>query len=245
MAFDPSLQSDGMGRSEPPLTVLILSDTRFLAEGLAQALDRDDRVSTCWSCTDFQEGLAKIANVRPEIVLLDAALQCGPEAVGCVLQVERRTKVVVFAVTETSDNVIPWARAGVAGYIPRTAALSDVASQLVSIMRDEQRCSPRVAASLLRHMSQAANAGGERTDAPAALPLTAREMEIIELVAAGLSNKDIARRLNIGVATTKSHVHNLLGKLRVQRRGQVALWMRDHAIGVQVGRAIGYGPVGA
>jgi DNA-binding NarL/FixJ family response regulator len=245
MASDPTLQSGTLERPEPRLKVFILSDTRFLAEGLAQALERDDRVASCWSCTDFHEGLAKIANMRPDIVLLDAALQWGPEAVGCVLQVERRTKVVVFAVAETSDNVLAWAKAGVAGYIPRTAALSDVASLLVSIMCDEQMCSARVAASLLRHLSQAANGGGERTDASAALPLTPREMQIVELLAAGLSNKDIARRLNIGVATTKSHVHNLLGKLRVQRRGQVALRVRDHAIGVQVGRAIGYGPVSA
>jgi DNA-binding NarL/FixJ family response regulator len=225
--------------------VFILSDTRFLAEGLAQSLERDGRVSTCWWCTDFREGLARITDVRPEIVLLDAALQSGPEAVGCVLQVEPRMKVVVFAVTETSDDVIAWAKAGVAGYIPRTAALSDVASLLDSTMRDEQRCSARVAASLLRHLSQAANAGGVRTDALAALPLTPREMQIVELLAAGLSNKDIARRLNIGVATTKSHVHNLLGKLHVQRRGQVALRARDHAIGMQVRRAIDYGAAGA
>jgi DNA-binding NarL/FixJ family response regulator len=237
MASNRMPQSDRQERSEPPLRVLILSDTRFLAEGLAQALERDDRVSTCSSCANFREGLAKITDVRPEIVLLDAALQWGPEAVGCVLQVEERTKVVVFAVTETPDDVIAWAKAGVAGYIPRTAALSDVASLLASIMCDEQRCSARVVASLLGHLSQAANAGGERTDAPVALALTPREIQIVELLAAGLSNKDIARRLNIGVATAKSHVHNLLGKLRVQRRGQVALRVRDHSVGVQVGRA--------
>src|SRR5262249_14313388 len=145
--------------------------------------------------------------------------------------------------SETSDNVIAWAKAGVAGYIPRTAALNDLASLLASIMRDEQRCSPRVAASLLRQMSREVEPAGERTYAPSALALTAREIQIVELVAAGLSNKEIARRLDIGVATTKSHVHNLLGKLRVQRRGQVALWMRDRAM--QVRGAMGYGPVGA
>jgi DNA-binding NarL/FixJ family response regulator len=80
----------------------------------------------------------------------------------------------------------------------------------------------------LRHLSQAAIASDDRNGAPAALALTARETQVVELLAAGLSNKDIARRLNIGVATTKSHVHNLLGKLGVQRRAQVARWMRDH-----------------
>jgi DNA-binding NarL/FixJ family response regulator len=163
-------------------------------------------------------------------VLLDAALPWGPDAVGCIHGISRHLKVVVFAVAETSDNVIAWAKAGVAGYIPRTAALTDVASLLASIMQDEQACSARVAASLLRHLSEAANAGGERSGAPAALALTAREMQVVELLAAGLSNKDIARRLNIGVATTKSHVHNLLGKIGVQRRAQVARWMRDRHV---------------
>jgi len=134
----------------------------------------------------------------------------GLEAVGCVRQVEPRARVIVFAMTETSDNVIAWAKAGVAGYVPRNLALADVASLLVRIMYDEQKCSARVAASLLRHLSRTASASGEQIDASGALPLTQREIQIVELLAAGLSNKDIARRLNIGVATTKSHVHNLL-----------------------------------
>jgi DNA-binding NarL/FixJ family response regulator len=58
--------------------------------------------------------------------------------------------------------------------------------------------------------------------------LTARELQIVELIGAGLSNKDIARHLNIGLATTKSHVHNMLEKLELQRRGQIAPWIRRH-----------------
>jgi DNA-binding NarL/FixJ family response regulator len=58
--------------------------------------------------------------------------------------------------------------------------------------------------------------------------LSARELQIIQLIGAGLSNKDIARQLNIGVATTKSHVHNLLGKLALQRRGQITHWVAEH-----------------
>ena len=61
-------------------------------------------------------------------------------------------------------------------------------------------------------------------------PLTARERQIIGMIGAGLSNKDIARQLNIGLATTKSHVHNLLGKLNIQRRGQAAAWLREYGV---------------
>ena len=245
MASDPTLRSGGPERSERPLRILILSDTRFLAEGLAQALERDDRVSICCCSSDFHGGLARLADARPEIVLLDAAFQWGPEAVAYILQVEPRTRVVVFAMTETSDNVIAWARAGVAGYVPRNLALAEVASLLVRIMSDERGRSARLAESLLQHLSWSPSTGSERIDRVAELPLTPREIQIVELLAAGLSNKDIARRLNIGVATTKSHVHNLLCKLRIQRRGQVALWVRRHATGLRVGPAIGCDPVNA
>src|SRR5262249_24145190 len=134
----------------------------------------------------------------------------------------------------TSDDIIAWAQAGVSGYIPRTTALTDVTTQLTNIMHDEQTCSARMAACLLRRLAGTANNGKDCGDTPPALGLTARETQIVELLAAGLSNKDIARRLNIGVATTKSHVHNLIAKLRVQRRGQVVLRMHNnHPIGLR------------
>jgi DNA-binding NarL/FixJ family response regulator len=222
------LQPGTVGNTEMRPKVLVISEIRLLAEGLAQALGRDERVAVSSFCTDLQEGLLRAADLRPELVLLDAALPDGPRSVGRILAVEPRAKVAVFAVTETSDNVIAWARAGVAGYIPRTVALTEIVAHLASILRGEQTSSAEVTASLLRRLSRPAGLCNDPGDAELMLTLTAREMQIVELLAAGLSNKDIARRLNIGVGTTKSHVHNVLGKLRVQRRGQAAL----HARGV-------------
>jgi DNA-binding NarL/FixJ family response regulator len=79
----------------------------------------------------------------------------------------------------------------------------------------------------LRRLHNPPSHGSQAGEAPPASTLTVRELQIIDLISAGLSNKDIARRLNIGVATTKSHVHNLLGKLNLQRRSQAAIWMRE------------------
>jgi two-component system nitrate/nitrite response regulator NarL len=115
----------------------------------------------------------------------------------------------------------------VVGYVPRTAALADLVALLADIMRGEQNCSERVAGGLLRRITKVAGSRNTQSDRPLALTLTVRELQIIQLVGAGLSNKDIARRLNIGVSTTKSHVHNLLGKLALQSRSQVAAWMRQ------------------
>jgi DNA-binding CsgD family transcriptional regulator len=120
--------------------------------------------------------------------------------------------------------VIAWARAGVCGYVPRSIALSELVSLLKGIARGEQMCSRKIAASLLRQISRS------RPELPPAFAntvrlLTAREVEVVGLIGTGLSNKEIARRLNIGLGTTKSHVHNALAKLDLKRRSQVAHWL--------------------
>lgn len=110
-----------------------------------------------------------------------------------------------------------------AGYIPSSAAAADLRALVANIGAGRQSCSELVAAGLLRRI--ATTAGGPQNPAIGLDALTPRELEIVRLISTGMSNKEIARRLNIGLATTKSHVHNALGKLNVRRRGQVATWM--------------------
>jgi DNA-binding NarL/FixJ family response regulator len=132
-------------------------------------------------------------------------------------------------VRETKDDVIAWAEAGVIGYVPNTAASADLVRLIVDIHGGQQPCSGRVAAELLRRIAVTESLGIGRKAPSPGLPLTRRERETAELITTGLSDKEIARRLNISLATAKLHVHNLLGKLNVQRRGQVVVRMREHA----------------
>jgi DNA-binding NarL/FixJ family response regulator len=134
-------------------------------------------------------------------------------------------RVVAFAVSESVESVLTWAEAGVAGYIPSTAAMDDLQALIGDIDAGRQACTGAVAAGLLRRIG-ANPAAPAPADAPC---LTPREFEIVRLIGAGMSNKEIARRLNIGLATTKSHVHNVLGKLNMQRRTQAATWMNTHS----------------
>jgi len=124
----------------------------------------------------------------------------------------------------------------VSGYVPRTAALNELVGFLQSIVRGEQMCSTRIAGGLLRWISTSSRAGNRSAAQPRSAALTAREEQIVRLLSSGLSNKEISRRLNIGLATTKSHVHNLLTKLELQRRGEVARWSRDNASSFLDGR---------
>lgn len=211
------------------ISILILSEIRFLREGLAEALKDDNRVSISGLCADLDATVELSGDLEPTIVLVDAATPKGTGAVRRLHSAAPDTKVVVFAVTESEENIIAWAEAGAAGYIPRSAALRDLIRLLLAISEGEQICSRRVASALLRRVGRAINSGGELTYSKLTPMLTVREQEIVRLVSAGMSNKEIARHLNIEVSTTKSHVHNLLAKLNLQRRGQVAFWRRDNA----------------
>jgi two-component system, NarL family, nitrate/nitrite response regulator NarL len=92
-------------------------------------------------------------------------------------------------------------------------------------MRGEQACSGNIAAGLLRWISQSPRRVEPQAVIVEPTSLTVREEQVVQLIGAGLSNKEIARQLKIGLGTTKSHVHNVLGKLELKRRSQVARWV--------------------
>lgn len=214
--------------TEFPIRVLIISDVRFLRESLEEILAREGILSISGLFANLHEALPEIADGHSDIVVLDGAFPDGSAAVGRIRDVAPQISVVVIAVTETAENIISWAEAGIAGYIPRSAGTADIVPLLVDIMRGKQACMGSVAAGLIRRLSNGGTAGRGHDNIPLAPMLTEREAQIAQLIVSGMSNKDIARRLNIGVATAKTHVHNLLGKLNLHRRGQAAYWMREH-----------------
>jgi DNA-binding NarL/FixJ family response regulator len=215
-------------QQETPFGMLIVSHVRFLRESLGEIFGHDTRCTVVGLCADLPTTLATCATLRPEVVLLDAAFPDALSAVGRIRGATPRSQVVALAVTETEQTVIAWAEAGIAGYVPSTAALGDLSAMLTAIVNGAQSCSDRVAAGLLRRIAEGTRRAVPLEESWPLSPLTRRERQIIDMIDAGLSNKDIARRLNIGLATTKTHVHNLLGKLNMQRRGQAAVWLREH-----------------
>ena len=212
-----------------PLRIAIVSEVRFRREILAEFLERDASVSVVGLCADLAEVVALSPPLQADVVLVDADLPDGAAAARRTRQIKPDIRLIAYAVRETKDDVIAWAEAGVIGYIPNTVASADLVRLIVDIHGGEQPCSGRVAAELLRRIAVTESLGIGRNGPIPAVPLTRRERETAELIATGLSDKEIARRLNISVATAKLHVHNLLGKLNVQRRGQVVVRMREHA----------------
>lgn len=208
------------------ICAMIVSEVRFLRESLMETLTRYPEIDLCAESASEQEALTAAKALQPAIALLDVAFPGGLAAVAKIVALSPATRVVALAIIETEANVLAWAAAGAAGYVPNTASVDELVDLLRQISRGEQTCSPRVSGSLLRRI---ATAGQGSSFAGPQTPLTRREAEVFALIGGGLSNKDIARRLRISVGTTKSHVHNLLAKLNLQRRSEATrLHMAQH-----------------
>jgi DNA-binding NarL/FixJ family response regulator len=123
------------------------------------------------------------------------------------------------------------AAAGVSGYVLHDEPHEELMKAVLAVARGEIWCPPRVAAVLMRRMGP----HGSTPDMPLGTArLTVREREILALIDGGLSNKEIARKLSIEVRTVKNHVHNLLEKLRVHRRGEAVALLRSHPHAIRV-----------
>ena len=215
-------QRRGVDQSEFMIRLAIVAGIRLYREGLAQVLGRSPHFEITATAARPEEVLPSLAELRPDVVLLDMAMPDSLPAVQAIVEAVPGLRIVALAVADEDDQVLACAEAGVAGYVPRAASLEDLVAVIQSVTRGETICSPRVAASLLRRVAMLA-AG--RAGLPLAV-LTGREREILRLIDRGLSNKEIARDLGIEVATVKNHVHNILEKLKVHRRGEAAARMR-------------------
>jgi two-component system nitrate/nitrite response regulator NarL len=217
--------SGGVGAA---LRVLVVAETRVYREGLERALADEPQLDFVGAAADVVAGIELAHRARPYAVVIDLGGSDAAIAVRRFAKAAPEVRIVALAVDETSVETLALAEAGVAGYVTRDGSLQELLETLTSVARDELRCSPRMAGALLRRMQTLARAADPPTLADR---LTAREREILELIDAGLANKEIARRLHIELATVKNHVHHILEKLGASRRGEAAARVRGvHAM---------------
>ena len=213
-----------MGARARPVRALVASDIRLYREGLADGLAQSGRVEVAGTAADSATTVERARELAPDVVLVDLVMAGWADAVRAVAGAEGETRVVVLGVREVEDEVIACAEAGVSGYVTREASLDELTDVVESVARGESPCSPRISALLLRRVAETA---GRSLEAPAADRLTRREAEIVGLIDEGLSNKQIAGRLSIELATVKNHVHSILEKLQVERRAEAAARVRS------------------
>jgi two-component system nitrate/nitrite response regulator NarL len=199
-----------------------VSEVRLYREGLVLLLARDPQIDVIGTAATHRQA-GQLLDRTPDVVLLDTPLENAEVALAGLGAPAR--KVVVLGVTEQEADVIAWAEAGATGYVSREASREDLRAALAAAAAGETIASPRMVAALLRRLNAVAH-GAAPHGHDAAAALTPREQQVARLVGEGLSNKEIAARLCIEVATVKNHVHNILRKLDVPGRGQAAAYLR-------------------
>ena len=207
------------------IDLAIIAPVCLYAEGLALIVDRDARfrvVGTAGTLAAALDLLGEQAG-RPKVVLVDVATPDGLSGLRALRDAVPGVRVIALAVGEVEHDVIAWAEAGAAGFVVHDASCEDLCRAVAGAARDETVCTPWITSTLLRHVASQAR---DPADADPTHALTAREREVVALIEQGLSNKEIAREMRIEVPTVKNHVHHLLEKLSVRRRGEAAALLR-------------------
>jgi two-component system, NarL family, nitrate/nitrite response regulator NarL len=201
--------------------VLVVGSVRFFRDGLAMLLSREPGIDVVGSAAAPEDAVESARSLDPDVILVDLAMEASIGTVRALGDAAPRSAVVVLSVPDRERDILACAEAGIAGFVTREASFAELVSTVENVARGEMPMSPRLAATLLRRIGALS-----ATHDGAAATLTRREREVAEFLREGLSNKEIAARLSIEVATVKNHVHNILDKLRLQRRGEVASAVR-------------------
>jgi DNA-binding NarL/FixJ family response regulator len=207
----------------PRIRVLLIEDNRLLREGITKMLNAEPDMKVA-SSSGGGDVLEKAKQLTPNVVLLDLGLASleSLRIVGLVKNEFPEAHVIVMDLIPAHAEVAEFIRAGVAGFILKDASFHDFLQTIRSVVKGAKVLPPPMTESLFSQIVEHALQSGNNSTLMASVKMTNREQDVISHIAAGKSNKEIARELNIAVYTVKSHVHNILEKLALHTRLEVA-----------------------
>jgi DNA-binding NarL/FixJ family response regulator len=200
------------------VAVLLVVHVRLYREGISAIVTKDDRLQIVGIPDEPSGAVAQAVAHRPDVALVDMSMPGALDLIASIVLASPATKVIALGVDDDTE-VVSCVEAGASGYITRDSSVEMLVTTIESVGREEMICSPRMAATLARQLALRS-----RTQKPpaSAEPLTARQQQVLQLLRAGLTNKEIAHKLFIAEATVKNHVHHLLERLKVPSRMHAA-----------------------
>jgi DNA-binding NarL/FixJ family response regulator len=206
--------------------VLIIDDNRLMREGLRALLKAQPDLQVVGAVADLATGLRQAPQITPHVVLVDAGLGTW-DGCRCLEQIRKSAptaRVIVMDLLPAPEEVIAYVKAGAKGFVMKDATIEDLVGTVRSVARGSAVIPPTLAGTLLSHI--ALEVVHQWPEAADAVRMTKREQEVMQLIAEGFDNKDIAQRLGVAGDTVKSHVRNILEKLTLHSRLAIAAYSR-------------------
>src|SRR5450756_221112 len=215
-----------------PIRILLVDDQPLFRGAIASLIDGQDDMTIVGEAENGLDAVEKARLLVPDLVVMDVEMPVmnGVEAVRLIREQLSTVKVIMLTVSEADDHVFDAIRFGAHGYLLKDLRPEQLYDMIRSVMRNETPLSPAIAGRLLDEIKTGATKRSSLPE-PQGPTVTRRELEILRLVAEGLSNKEIGKRVSITEGTVKNHVHNALEKLHMDNRIQAAAYIVRQGLG--------------
>lgn len=217
-------RKDEPGESEK-LRVLVVDDHALFRRGLQMVLEQESDLELVGEASDGAEAVEIAQGSMPDIILMDVRMpkRSGIEATAQIKDLMPHVKILMLTISDEEADLYEAIKAGASGYLLKEIPIEEVADAIRSVWAGQSRISPSMASKLLNEFAAISKASTEKLEIPSPR-LTDREMEVLNLVAKGMNNRDIAKELYISENTVKNHIRNILEKLHLHSRMEAVVY---------------------
>ncbi len=214
-----------------PIRIFIADDNSLLREGLVSMLGKQEDFVMVGTAPSGREAIEKIKDLLPEVALIDIGMfdMDGLDVTRILHDDIPGVKVIILGLVDLTDEIMACIEAGANGYVLKESSFEHLVETILLVHQNKAFCSPRMAASMFSRIAELTGEAKGKLP-PESVKLTARELDVINLIADGLPNKEIAKRLFIETQTVKNHIHNILDKLQLHNRFETVLYARKRKL---------------
>ncbi|MEO7430381.1 MAG: response regulator transcription factor [Acidimicrobiales bacterium] len=207
------------------IRVMICDDHALFRRGLVMVLESEDGIEVVGEAEDGQDAIARVEDLAPDVVLMDVRMPrlSGIEATRAIAEMVPAAKILMLTVSDEEEDLYAAIKAGATGYLLKEISIEEVATAIRAVVGGQSLISPSMASKLLTEFTSLAKRADDRQSVPTPR-LTDRELEVLKLVAEGMSNREIAGELFISENTVKNHVRNILEKLHLHSRMEAVVY---------------------
>lgn len=227
--YSPEGAEDDGPRAEP-IRVLVVDDHALFRRGLEIVLAQEEDIQVVGEAGDGAEAVEKAADLLPDIILMDVRMprRSGIEACTAIKDVAPSARIIMLTISDEEADLYEAIKAGATGYLLKEISTDEVATAIRAVADGQSQISPSMAAKLLTEFKSMIQQRSDDRPLVPAPRLTDRELEVLKLVATGMNNRDIAKKLFISENTVKNHVRNILEKLQLHSRMEAVVYaMRE------------------